>query len=73
MKTAKLLEWVADAGFGIVIGPFAQGDNGAIQKAAEEVGGSATFFAEDEPPRWTQNPVESAILERLKKAFVPAG
>ncbi|HEX4055858.1 MAG TPA: FAD-binding oxidoreductase [Tepidisphaeraceae bacterium] len=73
VKNAKLLEWIADAGFGIVIGPFAQGNEGAIRSSAEELGGSATFFTEGEPPRWTRNPAESVILERLKKAFVPGG
>lgn len=73
VETAKPRDWVADAGFGIVIGPYADGDDDAIQNAAERLGGSATFFAEGEPSRWTQNPAESVILERLKKAFVPAG
>jgi hypothetical protein len=70
---AKVRDWVADAGFGIVIGPYADGDEARIEKAAVEAGGSVTFFAEDQPPRWRQNAAESMVLERLKKAFVPAG
>jgi hypothetical protein len=63
---------VADAAFGVVIGPYAEGEDAAIRRAAESCGGSAMFFAGDQPPRWTPNPAEQAILERLRKAFVPA-
>jgi hypothetical protein len=72
-EQAKVMNWVADAAFGIVIGPYANGQEAAIENAAENCGGSAAFFAADQVPRWKMNPVEQTILERLKRAFVSDG
>ncbi|MGD0540691.1 MAG: hypothetical protein ABSB33_04140 [Tepidisphaeraceae bacterium] len=72
-ERAGVVDWVADAAFGVVIGPYADGQDAAIQSAAESCGGSATFFSDGRPPRWTLNPAEQTILERLRKAFVPDG
>ncbi|MGD0464899.1 MAG: hypothetical protein ABSB74_20635 [Tepidisphaeraceae bacterium] len=72
-ERAGAVNWVADAAFGVVIGPYADGEDGAIQSAAESCGGSATFFSDGQPPRWKLNPTEQTILEKLKKALVPDG
>jgi len=73
IENARIVNWVADAAFGVVIGPYADGDVAAIENAAESCGGSATFFADGQLPRWKLNPSEQAILERLKKVFAPEG
>jgi hypothetical protein len=72
VERAGVAKWTADAAFGIVIGPYAD-DADVIERAAESCGGSATFFADGQPPRWKMNPGEQAILEGLKKAFVSKG
>jgi FAD binding domain len=72
-ERAGILNWVADAAFGIVIGPYVDGEDAAIQNAAESCGGSAAIFAGEEPPRWKMTPAEQMILERLRKAFGPDG
>jgi hypothetical protein len=72
-ECAGTVNWVADAAFGIVIGPYADGEDAAIQNAAESCGGSAAIFAGEVPPRWKMTPAEQMILERLRKAFGPDG
>ena len=72
VKRAGVINWSADAAFGIVIGPYADNED-AIESAAESCGGSATFFAAGQPPRWKMKPGEQTVLEGLKKAFVSRG
>jgi hypothetical protein len=66
-------DWVADAAFGIVIGPFNEMDVPGIENASKKCGGSASFFAPNRPPRWAGNAEEDAILNALKYAFAPVG
>ena len=70
---AAIREWVADAAFGIVIGPYNEIDVPAIETASQKCGGSVSFFAPNRPPRWASNPVEESILKALKNAFARAG
>jgi hypothetical protein len=72
VERAVVANWSADAAFGIVIGPYADNED-AIESAAESCGGSATFFADGQPPRWKMKPGEQTVLEGLKKAFVSKG
>jgi hypothetical protein len=72
IERAGVVNWSADAAFGIVIGPYADNED-AIERAAESCGGSAAFFADGQPPRWKMNPVEQTVLEGLKRAFVSRG
>ncbi len=72
LERAGVVNWNADAAFGIVIGPYAENEK-AIESAAESCGGSAAFFADGQPPRWKMNPVEQTVLEGLKRAFVSKG
>jgi hypothetical protein len=70
---AKLEGWVADAAFGIIIGRYSDIDIPIIEKSAESVGGSATFFAPGEVLRYPQNAVEQEVLRAIRNAFVTAG
>jgi hypothetical protein len=72
-ELAARVNWSADAAFGIVIGPYAAGEETTIQNAAETCGGSAAFFPAGQAPQWDMNPAEQTIWERLKRAFVPDG
>jgi hypothetical protein len=65
--------WVADAAFGIVIGPYAESAAPRIENAAENCGGSVTFYPANQSPRWNATAVEQSILNSLKNAFAPAG
>jgi hypothetical protein len=70
---AGLKTWIADAAFGIIIGPSAETDSASLEIAAKNWGGSLTHLSRDRPPQWRQNPAEQAILAALKNAFAPAG
>jgi hypothetical protein len=70
---ASLKNWSADAAFGIIIGPSANLNVASIRSAAENHGGSTTFFQAGRPPQWEPNEAEQAILAALKNAFAPAG
>jgi hypothetical protein len=67
---ADITDWIADAAFGIVIGPCT--DANRIGNSAKAVGGSAMIFGADGRPEILQlQPTVSALLERLKYAFDP--
>jgi hypothetical protein len=70
---AGVSDWIADAAFGIIIGRYGDTEIPTIERAAESCGGSATFFAPDQPPKWPQNTVEEAALSAIRNAFVAAG
>ena len=70
---AALRDWIADAAFGIIIGRFSEIDIPIIESAAESCGGSATFFAPNQPPKWPRNAVEEATLSAIRNAFESAG
>lgn len=74
---ANLATWSADAAFGVVVGPVPDGNARAAElvKAADAVGGTVTVTDRSvDPARVTfsrHNPIESALIERLKRAFDP--
>jgi hypothetical protein len=73
VSEAKIEKWAADAAFGIIIGPSANLDVASIHAAAQNHGGSTTFFSRDCAPQWEPNDAEQSILTALKNAFASAG
>ena len=69
----NLVNWAADATFGVVVGTFAgDAERAALRDAASAVGGSVRFATRDSV-EFSTNPGERQIIERLKAAFDPDG
>ena len=72
VKEARLSEWVADAAFGIVVGPAQASQEAIVSAAASSVGGSV-YFIGDHAVRMQATPQTLEVLRRLKAAFDPDG
>ena len=71
---AKVSDWVADAAFGVVVGPAAtKAGLTALREAATLIGGAIRFHGGQATPEFSTNPAERRIIERLKLAFDPDG
>jgi hypothetical protein len=72
VKMAGLSDWVADAGFGIVLSPAA--GESRLRSTVNEAGGSIFFHDADggsfDIPA---NPIERKMIETIKNAFDPNG
>jgi len=69
----KLSGWIADAAFGVIIGRYSDIEIPIIEEGAESCGGSVTFFAPGEAPRWRRDDVEEGMLKAIRNAFDSAG
>jgi hypothetical protein len=71
-QKANPMRWIADAAFGIVIGPARSSDQRALESAARAVGGSVTLFdASGVSLPISLEPGVAALLTRLKHSFDP--
>jgi hypothetical protein len=69
VKYLPAWQWVADAAFGVVVGPVASDPN-TLRRRAESLGGSLAFVGPGGLD-FSTNPVQRRIIERLKHAFDP--
>jgi glycolate oxidase FAD binding subunit len=69
---AGLIDWTADAAFGIVIGVAEGSRRGTIESAARGAGGSV-YFIENARPVMPMDEGRRALVRRLKTAFDPEG
>jgi hypothetical protein len=72
VKEAGLMEWSADAAFGIVVGTADESAREGIRATARAAGGSV-FFPELGAMPADLGSTEKEILRRLKEAFDPEG
>jgi hypothetical protein len=70
VRDARLSDWVADAAFGIVVGPADASQEAIVSAAATGAGGSVYFMREGSI-RGQTPPATMEVLKRLKAAFDP--
>ncbi len=74
VQTINCIDWVADAGFGIVIGSCGDDAQATLQQAATHLSGSIIFLdASGRPQNLSLDPGIASLLKRLKTSFDPEG
>jgi FAD/FMN-containing dehydrogenase len=74
IRRAELVDWAADAAFGVVVGSAPSEQATIIRQAAHEAGGSLYFANGNGQAEATGlAPAQQELLKRLKHAFDPEG
>jgi hypothetical protein len=72
VRDARLIDWSADAAFGVVVGPATASQEAIVSAAATNAGGSVYFMREGSM-RVQVPPATMQVLRRLKAALDPEG